>query len=206
MLPLFPLGVVLFPESSIQLSVFEQRYKNLVNDCLADGSVFGISPVLSDEIQDIGCTAKIVNKLKYSSDGKMNILVQGINKFTLKNTKLSPGDYLMADIDYIDESSEYPDIDLLEECVRLYNIIADEVKSLHLKKVNAAMFFSMTPSYFIVQKAGLTLYQKYHLLQLHSENERLKYLVEHLKKTEPMLKETNTIQRLIKNDGYAKNL
>lgn len=206
MLPIFPLGIVLFPESVIQLHIFEPKYKNMVNDCIASNSDFGINLILSSKIKKIGCTARIVEILKKYPDGKLDILVRGIKKYILKDSKLSDRQYLLGNVEYLDENFDYPEPNLLDECVQLYNSIAEEIKSLHLDKVNVSMFYSLTPSYFFAQKAGLSREQKYHLLKLENENLRLKYLLEHLKEVEPMLREVETIQKLIKNDGYEKIL
>ena len=40
--PLFPLSAVLFPHLLLPLYIFEERYKLLVNKCLADSAPFGV--------------------------------------------------------------------------------------------------------------------------------------------------------------------
>ena len=128
-----------------------------------------------------------------------------MKKYELKHSALSPHQFLLGDVEYIDDDFEYPDTSLLKECISLFNKIAEEVKSLRLEKVDADFFYSVTPSYFFAEKAGLTNEQKYYLLQQKSENVRLKFLADHLKDVEPMLRQAETIQRLIKNDGYGKS-
>lgn len=204
MIGIFPLGIVLFPESVIQLHIFEEKYKVLINHCLNTDINFGVNTVLSSKIQKIGCTAKIVDVLKKYPDGKMDIIVKGKRKYLIRKRNVGPFDYIEADIDLIDEDNEYPDIQTIEECVRIYNTIAEEVKSLKLNKIDSSLFYSITPSYFFAQKAGLTIEQKYHLLQLSSENKRLNYLLSHLKEVEPLLKETEIMNQIIRNDGYGR--
>ena len=41
-LPLFPLNLVLFPNASMPLHVFEDRYKLMMQDCLDGDSRFGV--------------------------------------------------------------------------------------------------------------------------------------------------------------------
>lgn len=41
-LPLFPLGRALFPDGVIYLSIFEVRYLNMIKDCLANNTPFGV--------------------------------------------------------------------------------------------------------------------------------------------------------------------
>ena len=42
-LPLFPLNVVMFPNTSIPLQIFEDRYKQMLRDCLDGDSRFGVT-------------------------------------------------------------------------------------------------------------------------------------------------------------------
>ena len=41
-LPLLPLNAVLFPEMPLQLHIFEQRYRQMVQECLDNDAMFGI--------------------------------------------------------------------------------------------------------------------------------------------------------------------
>lgn len=204
MIGIFPLGLVIFPESVIQLHIFEQKYKNLINDCINRDSQFGVNIVLASKIQKVGCTAKIVEILKKYPDGKMDILVRGISKYLIINQRVGNRDYLEADIEYLEDKPGYPDSGMIDDCVNLYNSIAKEIKSLNLDTIDSSIFFSLSPSYFFAQKAGLTNEQKYYLLQLNSEKDRLKFIYDHLSQIEPYLRETEIIDRIIKSDGYGR--
>lgn len=52
MLPMFPLGAVLFPHAPLRLHVFEERYRVMTRDCLAGGREFGV--VLIDRGHEVG--------------------------------------------------------------------------------------------------------------------------------------------------------
>jgi len=201
---LFPLGVVLFPESSIQLHIFEDRYKNLINDCMNNNIVFGVNLTISSKIQNVGCTARVTKLLHKYPDGSMDIIVKGISRYHLIDYKRGIRQYLTGDIQYDEDNREYPKSDLLNGCIEIYNMIADEVKSMKIDKIDTNQLFTKTPSYFIAQKAGLTSEQKYKLLESDSENDRLKYLLDHLKRIEPVLRESEYINQIIKYDGYLK--
>ena len=41
-IPLFPLGVVLFPHMPLPLHIFEERYRQMMRDCEEQGTGFGI--------------------------------------------------------------------------------------------------------------------------------------------------------------------
>ena len=41
-IPLFPLSTVLFPKGQLPLRIFERRYIDMVRECSANGSCFGV--------------------------------------------------------------------------------------------------------------------------------------------------------------------
>jgi Lon protease-like protein len=96
-IPLFPLGVVLFPDVPLPLHIFEDRYKMMIGECLENDSVFGIALYADGKIFNIGCTAKIINVLKKYEDGRMDILTQGVEKFVIENI-IEEKPYLQADV------------------------------------------------------------------------------------------------------------
>ena len=48
----------------------------------------------------------------------------------------------------------------------------------------------------------MTLAQRQQLLEMTSENGRLRFVLNHLRKIKPMLREAEFVQMIIKNDGY----
>src|SRR5215212_4250006 len=57
--PLFPLGIVALPGEVVPLHVFEERFKTMMERCLADGSEFGIVWMSDDGLREIGCACEI---------------------------------------------------------------------------------------------------------------------------------------------------
>lgn len=89
-LPLFPLSTVLFPYATVQLHVFEDRYRQLVRDCLEFDTSFGIvliragSEVGGDpDPYMVGTTVRI-NRIHTYDDGRMDIQVQGERRFRIR--------------------------------------------------------------------------------------------------------------------------
>jgi Lon protease-like protein len=58
-IPLFPLNLVVFPNSRYPLHIFEERYKKMINDCLTDETGFGIVAPSGKELSKIGSYAVI---------------------------------------------------------------------------------------------------------------------------------------------------
>jgi uncharacterized protein len=95
-LPVFPLtGVLLLPGTVLPLHIFEQRYRNMVEDALAGDRVFGmIQPVAprqdnrplpgaeneAPDIYKIGCAGHIEEWEKFS-DGRFFVHLKGVNRF-----------------------------------------------------------------------------------------------------------------------------
>ena len=119
-IPLFPLNVVLMPGTPLPLHIFEERYKQMVDECLESETEFGM--VLADEsgTRQVGCTAKIVELVQRYEDGRMVILVEGSRRFALNNV-LSGKPYYVGEVDYLeDEQPPGEDVTALaEECVAL---------------------------------------------------------------------------------------
>src|SRR5579862_1007437 len=89
-LPLFPLSTVLFPYATVQLHVFEERYRQLVRDCLQFDTSFGI--VLIRAGSEVGETAEPymvgttvrITRIHTFDDGRMDIQVQGERRFRIR--------------------------------------------------------------------------------------------------------------------------
>jgi uncharacterized protein len=93
MLPLFPLGAVLYPGMLLALNIFEERYRQLVRDLLdgpeprrfgviaiRKGRETGIDGVHS--LYEIGCTA-VLRRVDQYEDGRYEIVTVGAERFRL---------------------------------------------------------------------------------------------------------------------------
>ena len=107
LLPLFPLELVLLPEESLPLHIFEERYKQMISDCL-DAEVgsgpqqFGIVMSKNEEINSIGCSARVVKVLRRYEDGRLDILTQGVRRFEVFLTNDEKA-YLRAGVEFFDD-------------------------------------------------------------------------------------------------------
>lgn len=107
-LPLFPLNSVLFPRMPLRLHIFEDRYKEMINQCVDNQSPFGVvliqdgtaegGPIARPHL--IGTTAHItqVQRLPY---GRMNIVAVGRDRFKVNELDLTSYSYLSADVDLL---------------------------------------------------------------------------------------------------------
>lgn len=105
-LPLFPLGVVLFPGAMLPLHIFEPRYRRLLADVLeADGRFGLVLPGIAHEappVGAIGCVAELRGSHGLP-DGRSNIVVEGGSRFLLTRYLDEPAPYLVAMVEAFDD-------------------------------------------------------------------------------------------------------
>jgi len=93
MLPLFPLGAVLYPGMLMPLHIFEDRYRQLVGDLLAgpEPREFGVIAIRKGRetgvdgvhsLYEIGCTATL-RRVDRLDDGRFDIIIVGARRFRL---------------------------------------------------------------------------------------------------------------------------
>ena len=102
LLPLFPLPLVLFPGVPLPLHIFEQRYREMLADCLATDRRFGLV-FLSDEESsgpgrgDIGCVA-LIQTSRELPDGRSTIIVVGEERFAIGRLVTDARPYLLGEV------------------------------------------------------------------------------------------------------------
>src|SRR3954469_10648816 len=82
-IPMFPLNMVLFPGETTKLYIFEERYKQLVDDCLDNEASFCIPFIEKGKNHKFGCEIKDHRVLKAFENGGMDILIEGTGVFKL---------------------------------------------------------------------------------------------------------------------------
>ena len=103
-LPLFPLNLVLLPNEELTLHIFEDKYKEMVTNCINNNEDFGIILKSMKRKPTIGCTAQIVDIMFEDNDDEYDILIRGgrrfvVNKSTSSNSNLIYGNVSIFDID-----------------------------------------------------------------------------------------------------------
>ena len=85
-IPIFPLnGAILFPNTSLPLNIFEDRYIKMVDYALANNRLIGmIQRNENDNLYKIGCIGKI-QSFSETSDGRYLISLEGKKCFKLKD-------------------------------------------------------------------------------------------------------------------------
>jgi Lon protease-like protein len=128
MLPLFPLGTVLYPGLLLPLHIFEERYRQLVKDLLAsgEGPRFGVVAIREGRetgvagvsaLYPVGCTAVLRQVQKYP-DGRYDVVTVGVQRFRLLALDESRP-YLQGEVELLpDEAGDPAEAELAARAVR----------------------------------------------------------------------------------------
>ena len=109
LLPLFPLGTVLFPGALLPLHIFEPRYRLLIRRCIERQRPFGIVLIRSGsevggsaEPYEVGTEAKIVAESPLPN-GRSYIVTRGERRFAVESLIADAEPYLVGRVRYLEE-------------------------------------------------------------------------------------------------------
>ncbi len=112
---LFPLNIVLFPEGSLPLRIFETRYLDMVRRCMREEQGFGVVLIREGrevgtadiETYDVGTMAKITD-FHQLSDGLLGLSCVGQGRFRiLKHSRQTDGLHL-GSVEWLDSEPALP--------------------------------------------------------------------------------------------------
>ena len=172
-LGLFPLPLVLLPSEHVPLHIFEERYKDLIGECLEDDSEFGL--VFADEagIREIGTRAAVLEVLTRFEDGRMNIVIEGRDRFRLHD--LTEGrSFQTGDVTPLDDMDDPAEPETVSRAEELFGRLRELTSS------DVAVPDPDTPqlSYVLASRVELTADVKLELLAETSERVRLERVCE----------------------------
>ena len=202
-IPIFPLGIVVYPGEHVNLHIFEPRYKQLVKECSETKKAFGIPAVIDNRLQERGTLVSITEVTKTYDNGEMDIKTTGDKVFRMLEVIKEIPDklYSGAIVNYPD-NKEQGDIDLMRRVMK-------GIRELH-KLLNVSKDFKKPDeelkTYEVAHHVGLTIQEEYELLGLLDELQRQEYLKRHLTKVLPLVAEMEGLKEKIKQNGHFKNL
>ena len=105
-IPIFPLnGVVFFPNTNLQLNIFEERYVDMINFSLSSNRLIGMIQTNSkNKLYSIGCVGKI-NSFSETYDNKYTINLIGQNYFRLIKNRGEKNKFILADVSILAKES-----------------------------------------------------------------------------------------------------
>src|SRR5689334_4215854 len=125
-LGLFPLPVVLFPTERIPLHIFEPRYVELIEECIDDGTEFGLVFAADDVLHEVGTRALVAEVMERLDDGRLNIVVEGGERFRVVEVTTGRS-FTTADVEPVEDDDEDPPD--LSRALELFSSLAGEAGS-----------------------------------------------------------------------------
>jgi Lon protease-like protein len=202
-IPIFPLGIVVYPGEHLNLHIFEPRYKQLIKECFETGKSFGIPPVINDKVSEMGTLMKVLEITKTYEDGKMDIKTEGLAVIKVLEIIKDLPDKL-----YSGAIVTYPE-NISKSSPTKMKLILTGIKALHERLHISKEFLKPEPdlrSYDVAHHVGLSIEDEYHLLELPQELQRQEFLKRHLAKVLPIMEHMDLLKGKIKMNGHFKNL
>jgi Lon protease-like protein len=203
-IPIFPLGLVVYPGELLNLHIFEPRYKQLIADVKVSGKPFGIPTVIDNKLKELGTLVELVEIKQTYDNGELDIVTRGLRVFRELEVVKEVPDKL-----YSGAIVSYPPNELYDGKLEASKKILAAIRELH-RLLNIDKDFkkpdNQLTTYDLAHHAGLSLTEEYELLELTYESQRQEYLKRHLAKVLPVIAEMEQLKQKVKLNGHFKNL
>lgn len=202
-IPIFPLGIIVFPQETLNLHIFEPRYKELVGECLAQHKMFGIPSMIDEKVNEYGTLVEILRLDREYENGELDIVTRGLRVFRILEIIRE-----VPDRQYSGAIVNYPDHEEIGN-PQLMQTVIQGIRQLHqIMKISKE--FSKPEeqlnTYDIGHLAGLSLQEEYEFLMLLNELHRQEYLKRHLSKTLPLVADIEHLRDRVQLNGHFRNL
>lgn len=198
--PLFPLNLVLLPRMPLPLHIFEERYQQMIQDCLDQNREFGVVLQTGTSVQTAGCLARIDSVINEYEDGRKDILTIGTDRFTIHKV-YEDKPYLTGDIEIFgDTPPQAQDIEitamLRDEAIASLNDFASvagytvELEFLESLSVEELSFLLATTDVFSME-------EKQAILEMRSFHDRLRMTTGSLRESSQNRRATARIRQIL---------
>ena len=205
---LFPLQVVMFPNSKMPLHIFEERYKKMISGVIDSGGEFGIVLLFEANLQIVGTSTRVIEVTKKFENGEMDIVTEGTKRFRLYSYDVGNDDLYRGKVEYLEDDNQLYDKSEMNKAVENYNFLVDlaykgSIKKIHLDD-GTWLDGRRSVCYSMAEKCGLSLKEKQQMLEMDTEQDRLDFISTYLENVLPKLKEAERISEIIRSDGYIQ--
>ncbi len=172
-LGLFPLGIVLLPSERVPLHVFEERYQELIGECIALDEEFGLLYADESGLREIGCRAAVVEVIERFDDGRLNVLVEGRERFRiLRHT--GGRSFSTADVDAVSDDDLRTAPEAAARALNAFQRLVELVEA----EIELPDPLAPQLSFELAGRVELEQEAKQELLESRSEAERLERVAE----------------------------
>jgi len=199
-LPIFELPLVLLPGELLPLHIFEEPYQRMVGVSLESGEPFGV--VFRDETggaRNIGCTARVADVLERFEDGRMNIVVTGESPFRVIDRADAP-EFPVGEVELIDVTEE-PEPGDGEAARGARAAFAELLEQVSDEEGSAEEELGDQGAYDLAGRIELPDDTKQRLLELRSEDERMRLLERALRTVAEAMRRSQQIAEVARTNG-----
>ena len=194
---IFALPTVLVPGERIPLHIFEERYTQLIGECVESEDEFLLLFTDEDGTRELGCAARVESVLEQLEDGRMNIMVEGTEVLEVVELTRSGRPYTTALADTATE-----DLNLGEEetgsVLTLYKQIAAAGGGDPEEDLTEA---GWPLSYAIMARVDFPAAEKQRVLELRGETPRIMAIIELLARGLQALEQIEQVRRRAQTNG-----
>jgi len=179
-IPLFPLSAVLLPFGRVPLQIFEQRYLDLVRECMRSDSGFGVAWIRRGEevaqrggaraeLGDWGCYARIVD-WDQLNNGLLGITIEGRQRFALHSTRVEASGLVRGQATLYEPPGVTP---VLPQWHSLVDVLRSLETHPHVQRMNLSIDYDniWQVAYSLIQLLPLDEALKYALLAMDEVEE-----------------------------------
>jgi len=201
LLPLFPLETVLLPHCELRLHIFEDRYKEMIAECLQRRLDFGVVQARGGGLMRIGCTASIEEVLRKYEDGRMDIVTVGRRRFALEEVA-GGRSFLRGKATFFTDIDEPP-----PERGLVLGALAAWMELAEAKEAEAEPPDLDHPQLsFLLADISPDLFFRQRLLEMRSERERLEAVTSHLKRQVEKEHIRAAMEKVARFNGHGRHL
>lgn len=187
-LGLFPLETVLLPSERVPLHIFELRYQELIGECLQAEREFGLLFEDDEGARQIGTRASVVEVVDRFDDGRLNIVVEGGQRFRVVR-ETAGRTFRTAEVEDVVDTEGRAARSARERALELYR----GLRRLAEVEIDDPDPESHVLSFELAARVDFGAQRKQDLLELQSEQERLRVVTSLLERAS----EAITLERAV---------
>ena len=170
-IPLFPLNLVALPKEKIPLHIFEEKYKNMISDCISNKKPFGIIQIKDKKMANIGCSMNVYKVLKKYNNGEYDIICKGVERFKINKID-KQNDLWYAEVSFFNEDYKSINKEFFDQILDKYLkiLISSNAKINIQNEVDKKNSFDFTKNVILPRQI------KQIFLNLNNEKERLEFI------------------------------
>lgn len=197
-LGVFPLNLVLLPGERVPLHIFEERYKELIGECVDSVRPFVLVFADDDgEVHSVGTEANVIEVLNRYPDGRMDIIVEGGTRLTLEGLNSGQRSFLTAEVSPLVEEEDEASESEIAYCIEaLTNLAGLAGQDIDLSDVE-------WNSFSIAGHVAFPPEVKQDLLETTSERERIEKLRALLDEAAKTVERKNAIASVASRNGHV---